>query len=124
MIKIQKKLTDAQRDAVYDLLRHGCSISYIADKFGYSRSAIYDIGHACEAFESRNPTRIEEYRNGSRFKVGNYNWAKAKFGFVSMFDDEAKPEEYSTATAIEVLINQQRDILIELARIRKLLEEG
>lgn len=124
MIRIQKKLTDAQKDAIYELLSHDCSIPYIANKFGCAKTVIYNIWHAGKALESRNPTEIEEYRNGSHFAMVNYNWAKAKFRPVSMIDDEAEPEEYGTATAIEVLINQQRDILIELARIRKLLEEG
>lgn len=121
MIKVKKRITDSKRDAIYDLLKHNCSASYIANKFGCSLSTIYDIGHACAAFESRNPTSIEEYRNSSHFVEVNYNWAKAKFGAVSMFDDA---EEYGSATAIEVLINQQRDILIELARIRTFLEES
>lgn len=80
---------------------------------------------ACsKAFESRNPEKIKAYMNSVNYTAANLNWAKAKFGAVSMFDDEAEPEEYGSATAIEVLINQQREILIELAKIRKLLEEG
>lgn len=121
MIKVQKKLTDAQRDAIYDLLNHDCSLSYVANKFGFSRSAMYNVWIACAAFESRDPERIEAYRNSSSFVMANWIWAKAKFGTVN---EAEEPEEYGTATAIEVLINQQRDILIELARIRTLLEES
>lgn len=124
MIRVQKKLTDAQKDAIYDLLKHDCSIPYIAHEFGCAKTVVYNIWHAGKALESRNPTEIEEYKNGSHFVMANYNWAKAKFGAESMFDDEIEPEECGSATAIEVLINQQRDILIELARIRTLLEEG
>ncbi len=124
MKQSKKQLTDFQRDAIYDLLQKEFPVTYIAEQFNCSRQNIYNFWAACETFESRNPERIEAYRNSSNFIMANWNWAKAKFGAVSMFDDEANPEEYGSATAIEVLINQQRDILIELARIRKLLEEG
>lgn len=123
MKQAKKQLTDFQRDAIYDLLQKEFPVTYIAEQFTCSRQNIYNFWAACEAFESRSPERIEAYRNSSNFIMANWNWAKAKFGAVSMFD-EGEPEEYGTATAIEVLINQQRDILIELARIRTLLEEN
>lgn len=123
MKQAKKQLTDFQRDAIYDLLQKEFPVTYIAEQFTCSRQSIYSFWAACEAFESRSPERIEAYRNSSNFIMANWNWAKAKFGAVSMFD-EGEPEEYGTATAIEVMINQQRDILIELAKIRKLLEEG
>lgn len=124
MRQSKKQLTDFQREAIYDLLQKEFPVTYIAEQFDCSRQSIYSFWTACEAFESRNPKRIEAYRNSSNFTMANWNWAKAKFGPVNMFDDEAEPEGYGTATAIEVLINQQRDILIELARVRTLLEEG
>ena len=124
MITVRKRLTDSQRDAIYDLLKHEYSVPYIAHKFGCSVKTIYNIWYVGEAFESRNLEKIKAYMNSTNYTAANLNWAEAKFGAVSMLDDDAEPEEYGSATAIEVLINQQRDILIELVRIRKLLEEG
>lgn len=121
MITVKKKLTNSQRDAIYDLLKHDCSVPYIANKFGCSVKTIYNIWYVGEAFESRNPEKIKAYKNSTNCTKVNLNWAEDKLGSVN---EAEEPEEYGTATAIEVLINQQRDILIELARIRKLLEEG
>lgn len=124
MITVKRRLTDSQRDAIYELLKHECSVPYISHKFGCSVKTIYNIWHVGEAFESRNLEKIKAYKNSTNYTAANLNWAKAKFGPVSMFEDEVEPEEYGSATAIEVMINQQRDMLIELVRIRKLLEEG
>lgn len=124
MITVKKKLTNSQRDAIYDLLKHDCSVPYIANKFGCSAKTIYNIWYVGEAFESRNPEKIKAYKNSTNCTKVNLNWAEDKFGPVSMFEDEVEPEEYGSATAIEVMINQQRNMLIELAKIRTLLEEG
>ena len=117
--KVEVYTTDAIRNSVCKLLEVNLSKDEIAETLNVSVSTVSRIVAAIAAAKSGNADEINKYLKGHYYTKPNWEWAKEKYGIT---DEPIGENESGTATVAEVIIKQQRDILVETVATKELLE--